>query len=88
MPGRNWNAKLFPSLSSDFIENSGETEREKEAERQCDETDMPVYISARCQQRLQRYSHTVDKTHAVDNLCKHTLQDKHKVCVHKLQIAR
>lgn len=31
---------------------------------------------------------TVDKTHNADNLCKHTHQDKHKVCVPKLLIAR
>lgn len=39
-PARNWKAKLFPSLSSDFVENS--TARERKRERQCDETDRTI----------------------------------------------
>lgn len=31
-PDRNWKAKLFPSLSSDFAENSTERERERDSE--------------------------------------------------------
>ena len=33
-PDRNWKAKLFPSLSSDFAENSAERDRESSVMRQ------------------------------------------------------
>lgn len=45
-PDRNWKAKVFPSLSSDFAENSAERDRERR-----DETDNTAYHDAGRQQR-------------------------------------
>lgn len=50
-PDRNWKAKLFPSLSSDFAENSAERDRDRKTDKQCDETDSTAYHDARRQQR-------------------------------------
>lgn len=54
-PDRNWKARLFPSLSSDFAENSAERERQRQKDRQQrDETDRTAYHDARRQQKVNK----------------------------------